>query len=118
MGGLGSSNDFAGVPWLDFDIWQSGHGRNTPNFLHIEADYARENPRPVLDGEPGYEDHKAGFALKNDGSSRGFSLGCKTSGAFSPALTSIPKTTPALFTSPASRPCSNAIYETAWSRNN
>ena len=64
-GGRGSSQDFPDAPWLDFHMWQSGHGRNTPNYAHIAADYARENVKPVLDGEPGYEDHKAGFALEN-----------------------------------------------------
>lgn len=64
-GGAGSSQIFPDAKWLDFHMWQSGHGRNAANFAHIEADYALTPVKPVLDGEPGYEDHKAGFALEN-----------------------------------------------------
>lgn len=58
MGGRGSSTSFHYDDWLDLNMWQSGHGyRDTPNWALIEADYARIPIKPVLDGEPCYEDH-------------------------------------------------------------
>jgi hypothetical protein len=64
-GGAASSSDWHQSPWLDFNMWQTGHGRNSPNFENITADYHLEPVKPTLDGEPGYEDHKAGFQLEN-----------------------------------------------------
>lgn len=51
--------------WLDFNVWQTGHGRNSPNFRYIAQDYARTPVKPVLDAEPGYEAHMAGFRIEN-----------------------------------------------------
>jgi len=46
-------------PWLDVNMMQSGHGsgHDMPVWEMIERDYRREPPKPVLDGEPNYEDH-------------------------------------------------------------
>jgi hypothetical protein len=53
-----SSAEYVGAePWLGFNMVQSGQGRNRPGYDLIAADYAREPVRPVLDGEPAYEDH-------------------------------------------------------------
>jgi hypothetical protein len=58
MGGRSSSEWFHETPWLDFNMLQSGHGaKDNPNHEMIAADYARTPPKPVLDGEPRYEDH-------------------------------------------------------------
>jgi hypothetical protein len=66
IGGHGSSDYFPwNAPFLDVHLWQSGHGRNTANYENIAADYARTPVKPVLDAEPGYEDHPAGFNLDN-----------------------------------------------------
>jgi hypothetical protein len=66
MGGGGSSEYFHAEPWLDFNMWQSGHGRNSANYDKVTADYVRTDPvKPVLDAEPGYEDHPAGFNIDN-----------------------------------------------------
>jgi hypothetical protein len=65
MGGGTSAAYFHEAPWLDFNMWQSGHGRHRDNYNCIAQDYARNPVKPVLDGEPGYEDHKAGFQLQN-----------------------------------------------------
>jgi len=44
--------------WLDFNMIQSGHHElNGPNYQIIEADYSRVPAKPILDGEPCYEDH-------------------------------------------------------------
>lgn len=44
--------------WLDFNMIQSGHrARDLPNYEMIAADYARTPVKPIIDGEPRYEDH-------------------------------------------------------------
>jgi hypothetical protein len=42
--------------WLSFHMIQSGHRQHVENYNQIQADYEREPTRPVLDGEPNYED--------------------------------------------------------------
>ncbi|HEV7298529.1 MAG TPA: glycoside hydrolase family 140 protein [Tepidisphaeraceae bacterium] len=65
-GGRASSEVFHAEPWLDFNMWQSGHGRNAANYEKISSDYDRRDPvKPVLDAEPGYEDHPSAFKLDN-----------------------------------------------------
>jgi hypothetical protein len=64
-GWQGSSEPFHGEEWLSFNMWQSGHSRNAPNWQLIARDYARTPVKPVLDGEPGYEDHTASFDIAN-----------------------------------------------------
>jgi hypothetical protein len=45
-------------PWLDFNMVQSGHSRKDyPCDSLIRINYARQPPKPTLDGEPRYEDH-------------------------------------------------------------
>lgn len=57
-GWQGSSAFFHGDDWLDVNMWQSGHGEvNAPNWEWISADWERTPHKPVLDGEPNYEDH-------------------------------------------------------------
>ncbi len=51
--------------WIDFHLWQSGHSRNRDNYNSIAKDYANNPKKPVMDAEPGYEDHPAGFNLDN-----------------------------------------------------
>lgn len=65
QGGQASSQYFHEQPWLDFNMVQSGHGRNTDNWRFIEEDYARTPTKPCMDAEPGYEDHPAGFKLEH-----------------------------------------------------
>lgn len=45
--------------WLDFNMMQSGHGGgpDLPVWTMIEHDYDRFPTKPVVDGEPNYEDH-------------------------------------------------------------
>ncbi len=57
-GGSGSSERFHSDDWLSFNMWQSGHGRHdNGNWEMITTDYKRTPVKPVLDGEPSYEDH-------------------------------------------------------------
>jgi hypothetical protein len=65
VGGQSSAQYFPDVPWLDFHQWQSGHDRNKANYDCIAQDYARAPIKPVMDAEPGYEDHAASFDLNN-----------------------------------------------------
>ena len=57
-GGHGSSQAFHDDGWLDVNMWQSGHRQqDAPNWEMITADTRRIPVKPVLDGEPNYEDH-------------------------------------------------------------
>ncbi|MFW5998677.1 MAG: glycoside hydrolase family 140 protein [Halanaerobiaceae bacterium] len=47
--------------WLDFNMIQSGHGLQKNNHKMIKEDYDREPVKPILDGEPCYEDHPKDF---------------------------------------------------------
>ena len=57
-----SSRDFHNESWLDFNMPQSGHEndreayRHPENHTSIAADYRLSPTKPVLDGEPFYED--------------------------------------------------------------
>ena len=61
----GSSEYFHDEPWLDFNMFQSGHRRNAETWSFIAADYDRTPIKPCMDAEPGYEDHPAGFNMDN-----------------------------------------------------
>ena len=53
-----SSSFFHQDRWLDFNMFQSGHGaRDLPNYNITTADYNLSPTKPVIDGEPCYEDH-------------------------------------------------------------
>ncbi len=64
----GSSTWFHEDDWLDFNMHQTGHcPRNT--YLNIRHDYNLKPVKPVLDGEPLYEDHPICFNAKELGHS-------------------------------------------------
>ena len=54
-----SSTWFHDDPWLDFNMQQTGHrpAHVSQTAERIARDYARTPVKPVLDGEPLYEDH-------------------------------------------------------------
>ncbi len=64
-GGRSSAEWFHTDDWLAFNMAQTGHGYDHPNYERIAADYARNPRKPCLDGEPGYEDHPAEFKAEN-----------------------------------------------------
>lgn len=69
-GGNGSSTWFHGDDWLDFNMRQNGHGPEfTGRYDQTRADYDRMPIKPVLDGEPIYEDHPVAFDAKKLGHS-------------------------------------------------
>jgi len=59
MGGRSTSAWLHDEPWLDVHMMQSGHGggRDVPVWDWVTHDYTLIPPKPVLDGEPNYEDH-------------------------------------------------------------
>jgi hypothetical protein len=58
MGQASSADFFHNDAWLDFNMFQSGHSAyNLPNYEKALAARSMEPPKPVLDGEPRYEDH-------------------------------------------------------------
>ncbi len=61
QGGRSSMDDVAGADWLSFNMWQTGHHRGVDTAACIRRDYRAEPPMPVMDAEPCYEDHPAGF---------------------------------------------------------
>ncbi len=57
-GGRSSSEWFHNEEWLDFNMMQTGHGeRYISNYERIGHDRSLAPEKPVLDGEPCYEDH-------------------------------------------------------------
>ncbi len=64
-GGHGSQEYFPDTPWIDFHMWQSGHARNRDSDACIRSDYERMPVKPIMDAEPGYEDHPSAFNLDN-----------------------------------------------------
>jgi hypothetical protein len=69
-----SSTWFHNEPWLDFNMFQSGHRRydqlkgdgaeiwkGEDNWRYVLEDYAKHPPKPTLDGEPSYENIPQGL---------------------------------------------------------
>ena len=59
VGGHSSSEWFHEQDWLDFNMMQTGHGERSyaACIRMLKPDYDRKPTKPVLDGEPRYEDH-------------------------------------------------------------
>jgi hypothetical protein len=69
-GGRGSAQDFHEDAWLDFNMRQNGHNAKfTEGYQNTRVDYDRTPVKPVLDGEPLYEDHPVSFRAKDLGHS-------------------------------------------------
>lgn len=68
-GGETSSTWFHDDAWLDFNMHQTGHGlgETVKSWDRIAKDYARTPIKPVLDGEPLYEDHPLAFRARDLG---------------------------------------------------
>ncbi|MEQ9286906.1 MAG: glycoside hydrolase family 140 protein [Cyclobacteriaceae bacterium] len=65
----GSSTWFHNEKWLDFNMHQTGHCANQGTYSHITHDYNLRPIKPVLDGEPLYEDHPNCFNAQELGHS-------------------------------------------------
>jgi len=69
-GGRGSAEVFHAEDWLDFNMRQNGHtGEYTGRYDKTRFDYDRTPVKPVLDGEPVYEDHPLAFKADQFGHS-------------------------------------------------
>lgn len=69
-GGQGSAQYFHDDAWLDFNMRQNGHVPEfTGRYDATRTDYDRTPVKPVLDGEPIYEDHPVSFDAKKLGHS-------------------------------------------------
>jgi len=69
-GGQGSSQWFHNEDWLDFNMRQNGHESNfNPRYADTKVDYDRTPVKPVIDGEPIYEDHPISFKANEHGHS-------------------------------------------------
>lgn len=67
-GGTSCTEWFTDEPWLDFYMQQNGHPYDVPLWDRIAADYNQASPtRPVLDGEPLYDEHAIDFDMKKNG---------------------------------------------------
>lgn len=70
VGGAGSSQWFHNEPWLDINMRQNGHSPEfTGRYDQTRKDYDRTPAKPVLDGEPIYEDHPVSFDPDKQGHS-------------------------------------------------
>ncbi|MDI9382695.1 MAG: glycoside hydrolase family 140 protein [Verrucomicrobiota bacterium] len=66
MGGACSADWFHNDAWLDFNMFQSGHSRaNEHNHNKTLAVRMKTPTKPVLDGEPRYEDHPIDWKPEN-----------------------------------------------------
>jgi len=69
-GANSSTEYFHDDAWLDFNMRQNGHAVDfTGRYDKTRADYDRVPVKPVLDGEPVYEDHPVNFNAANLGHS-------------------------------------------------
>lgn len=69
-GGNGSSSWFHTDDWLDFNMRQNGHVTEfTGRYENTHRDYEKTPVKPVIDGEPIYEDHPVSFNAKQLGHS-------------------------------------------------
>ena len=65
-GGANSSEYWPDEPWLDFHMFQSGHGkRAAANYDMNAKNLALRALKPTLDGEPCYEDHPVRSMMKD-----------------------------------------------------
>jgi hypothetical protein len=68
--GSGSADVFHEEAWLDLNLRQNGHGAEfNPRYATTRTDYDRMPVKPVLDGEPLYEDHPISFRADEYGHS-------------------------------------------------
>lgn len=62
-GGASSAQALHHEDWLDMNMIQSGHGPVKDNYTMIAKDYDRLPVKPIMDGEPCYEDLPISFKL-------------------------------------------------------
>ncbi|RYG26751.1 DUF4038 domain-containing protein [bacterium] len=65
QGERSSADDFHDDKWLDLNMLQTGHGNPDLGVVRrmMRASYERTPVKPVIDGEPRYENHPIGFNM-------------------------------------------------------
>ena len=71
-GGGSSSKWFHNDEWLSFNMQQNGHCYDTDAWKHIQDDYTLKPTKPIMDGEPLYDEHPVCFDRANYGTSMDF----------------------------------------------
>ena len=70
----GSAQWFHHDSWLDFNMFQTGHCRNTAVYDKMQVVYNMLPSKPVMDAEPVYEDHPVCFNVKDLGTSSAYDV--------------------------------------------
>ncbi|HNR08640.1 MAG TPA: glycoside hydrolase family 140 protein [Saprospiraceae bacterium] len=70
----GSAKWFHQDDWLDFNMLQTGHCRENNVWDRIQYPYNLKPVKPVLDGEPIYEDHPVCFNARENGTSSAYDV--------------------------------------------
>ncbi|MEP7143648.1 MAG: glycoside hydrolase family 140 protein [Ferruginibacter sp.] len=70
----GSAQWFHNDKWLAFNMFQNGHCRDVAFYDKISAVYDLTPAKPVMDGEPIYEDHPVCFNVKDLGTSSAYDV--------------------------------------------
>lgn len=60
--------------WLDINMFQNGHCRDNEHYDKIRNAYERKPAKPVIDGEPLYEDHPVCFNARDLGISNAYDV--------------------------------------------
>jgi hypothetical protein len=71
---LGSAEWFRNENWFTFNMFQTGHCRDNPVYDLINASYKALPTKPVIDGEPIYEDHPVCFNVNDLGTSSAYDV--------------------------------------------
>lgn len=70
----GSAEWFRNESWFDFNMFQNGHCRDNDNYRKIFDAYNSQPIKPVIDGEPLYEDHPICFNVTDLGTSSAYDV--------------------------------------------
>ena len=70
----GASEWFHDDNWFDFNMYQTGHCRDNDVYNLIKRSYERQNIKPVVDGEPVYEDHPVCFNANDLGTTNAYDV--------------------------------------------
>lgn len=70
----GSAQWFHNDAWLDFNMFQTGHCRENNLWDRMAYAYNLKPVKPVLDGEPIYEDHPVCFNATENGTSSAYDV--------------------------------------------
>jgi hypothetical protein len=70
----GAGQYFFNDEWLSLNMFQNGHCRNTAVYDKIYKAWLRTPAKPVIDGEPIYEDHPVCFNVKDLGTSSAYDI--------------------------------------------